>query len=97
LFLIHVSIFSPAPVYSEQPLLFGFCPKYNPRIIYQLYKLFVDYLNETTPYQFEIKLSRVYQDTIDRLGNGEIVIASCGSVSYMKAREKYRVNPILRA
>jgi phosphonate transport system substrate-binding protein len=65
--------------------------------MYQLYQPFIDYLNESTPYKFEIKLSRVYEDTIERLGSGEIVIASCGPVSYLKAKEKYGVKPILRA
>jgi phosphonate transport system substrate-binding protein len=96
-FFIYFLFFSSAPVFSKQVVPFGFCPKYNPRIMYQLYQPFIDYLNETTSYQFEIKLSRVYQDTIDRLGSGEIIIASCGPVSYIKAREKYRVKPILRA
>jgi phosphonate transport system substrate-binding protein len=57
----------------------------------------MDYLNETTPYTFEIRLSRTYEDIIDQLGKGEIVIASCGPVSYIKAKEKYGVKPILRA
>ncbi len=65
--------------------------------MYQLYQPFVDYLSEHTPFQFEIKLSRVYEDMIDQLGHGEIVIASCGPVSYIKAREKYPVKPILKA
>jgi len=65
--------------------------------MYQLYQPFINYLSENTPYQFEIKLSRVYQDTIDRLGSGEIVIASCGPVSYIQAKEKYDVKPIVRA
>jgi phosphonate transport system substrate-binding protein len=82
---------------SKETIPFGFCPKYNPRVMYQLYQPFMDYLNETTPYTFEIKLSRVYEDTIERLGNGEIVIASCGPVSYIKARERYGVRPIVRA
>jgi phosphonate transport system substrate-binding protein len=93
----YVFFFPFLPAYSNQTVPFGFCPKYNPRIMYQLYQPFIDYLNEATPYQFEIKLSRVYQDTIDRLGNGEIVIASCGPVSYIKASEKFGVSPILRA
>ena len=96
-FFISFIFFASAPAFSKQVVPFGFCPKYNPRIMYQLYQPFIDYLNETTPYQFEIKLSRVYQDTIDRLGSGEIIIASCGPVSYIKAREKYGVKPILRA
>jgi len=96
-FFIYFLFFASAPAFSKQVVPFGFCPKYNPRIMYQLYQPFIDYLSETTPYQFEIKLSRVYQDTIDRLGNGEIVIASCGPVSYIKAKEKYEVKPIVRA
>jgi len=96
-FFIYFFFLTSLPVFSKQVVPFGFCPKYNPRIMYQLYQPFINYLNETTPYQFEIKLSRVYQDTIDRLGSGEIVIASCGPVSYIKAREKYDVKPILRA
>jgi len=84
-----------SPVFSKPIIPFGFCPKYNPRIMYQLYQPFINYLNEVTPYQFEIKLSRVYQDIIDRIGKGEISIASCGPVSYIKAREKSRVTQIL--
>ena len=82
--------------FANQVIPFGFCPKYNPRIMYQLYQPFIDYLNEVTPYRFEIKLSRVYPETIDRLGSGEIAIASCGPVSYVKARERYAVRPAVR-
>ena len=89
--------FLPPPTFSKQVVSFGFCPKYNPRIMYQLYQPFIDYLSENSPFQFEIKLSRVYQETIEMLGRGEIVIASCGPVSYIKAREKYNVKPIVRA
>ena len=87
----------PATTFSKQVVSFGLCPKYNPRIMYQLYQPFADYLSENTPYQFEIKLSRSYQETIDRFGRGEVLIASCGPVPYIKAKEKYGVKPILRA
>jgi phosphonate transport system substrate-binding protein len=64
--------------------------------MHQLYQPFIRYLNENTPYQFEMKLSNFYQDTIGRLGQGELPIASCGPIPYIKAREKFRVDPILR-
>jgi len=96
-FFIFFSFFVSSPAFSKQVVPFGFCPKYNPRIMYQFYQPFVDFLSETTPYQFEIKLFRIYQDTIDQLGRGEILIASCGPVAYVKAREKYDVKPIVRA
>jgi len=96
-FFICVFIFHSIPAFSKETVLFGLSPKYNPRIIYQLYQPFVDYLSENTPYQFEIKLSSTYRQTIDRFGSGEIVIGSCGPVPYIRAREKYPVKPILRA
>ena len=96
-FFICVFIFHSISAFSKEIVPFGLTPKYNPRIMYQLYQPFVDYLSENTPYQFEIKLSRTYQDTIDRLGRGVIAIASCGPVSYIKAREKYDVKAVLRA
>lgn len=99
IFLLWLSSFFilPPDTFPEPIIKFGFCPKYNPRIMYQLYQPFINYLNETTPYQFEIKLSRIYQDIIDQIGRGEILIASCGPFSYIKAREKYDVKPIVRA
>jgi phosphonate transport system substrate-binding protein len=90
-------LFSPPQTFSKQIVLFGLCPKYNPRIMYQLYQPFVDYLSENAPYQFEIKLSRTYQETIDRFGHGKITIASCGPVPYVRGKERYPVTPILRA
>lgn len=96
--LFFVLLFFPSPfAFSEEVLPFGFCPKYNPRIMVQLYQPFIDYLNETTPYQFELKLSRYYPEIVDQVGRGEILIASCGPVSYVKARERYGVRPIVRA
>jgi len=89
--------FASPPAFPREVLPFGFCPKYNPRIMVQLYQPFIDYLNETTPYQFELKLSRYYQEIVDQVGRGEILIASCGPVSYIKARERYGVRPIVRA
>jgi phosphonate transport system substrate-binding protein len=95
--LMGVLLSLPARTFSKQVVSFGLCPKYNPRIMYQFYQPFVDYLSENTSYRFEIKLSRSYQETIDRFGRGEVLIASCGPVPYIKAKEKYGVKPILRA
>lgn len=89
-------LFPASPLFSAEMIRFGLCPKYNPRIMYQLYQPFIDYLSENTPYRFEIKLSRVYEDTIERLGNKELLIASCGPVPYVQASKRYPVRPILR-
>ena len=56
-------------------------------MMYQFYQPFIDYLNENTPYQFEIKLSRVYQDTIERLGRKEIIISFLVGLLPISGRE----------
>ncbi|NWF93110.1 MAG: phosphate/phosphite/phosphonate ABC transporter substrate-binding protein [Syntrophaceae bacterium] len=93
---IFFIFFSSTFVFSKEVIPFGFCPKYDlPRML-QLYQPFIRYLNENTPYQFEMKLSHFYQETIGKVGQGEIPIASCGPIPYIKAREKFKVEPILR-
>ncbi len=59
--VLFISLFLPIAAHSKEMVYLGFCPKYNSRIMYQLYQPFIDYLNETTPYHFEIKLTRFYQ------------------------------------
>jgi phosphonate transport system substrate-binding protein len=90
-------LFSPIRTFSKEVVPFGLCSKYNPRIMYQLYQPFVDYLTRNTPYQFEISLSKTYEETVDRLGKKEVPIAACGPVPYVKGRERYNIRPILRA
>lgn len=98
LFVAAVCFFAAGPLLGSAPkaVPFGLCPKYNPRIMYQLYQPFIDYLNENTPYRFEIKLSRSYGETIRRLSEGEVAIASCGPVPYIRAREANAVYPLVR-
>jgi len=97
LFCIFIITCGPTSGLAKETILLGLCPKYNARVMYQLYQPFVDYLSENTPYQFEIKLCRFYQETIDRLSKGETPVALCGPIPYIKAREKSKVKPILRA
>ncbi len=96
-FILGSLLFSPVQTFSKEVIPFGLCSKYNPRIMYQLYQPFVDYLSKNTPYQFEISLSKTYEETIARFGQRNFTLASCGPVPYIKAREKYNVRPILRA
>ncbi|OGQ11267.1 MAG: hypothetical protein A2026_09380 [Deltaproteobacteria bacterium RBG_19FT_COMBO_46_12] len=93
---VYFFIFSSTPVFSKEVIPFGFCPKYDLPRMQQLYQPFIRYLNENTPYQFEMKLSNFYQDAIERVVQGETPIASCGPIPYIKARQKYKVIPILR-
>jgi len=48
--LVLIGLACSSPVSGKERYYFGFCPKYNPRIMYQLYQPFIDYLSPNTPY-----------------------------------------------
>ena len=56
----------------------------------------MDYLTETTPYQFELKLNRNYQEGLRALANGTTQISILGDVAFVEAWLLYGVMPILR-
>lgn len=48
--LVLIGLACSSPVSGKECYYFGFCPKYNSRIMYQLYQPFIDYLSPNTPY-----------------------------------------------
>ncbi len=46
----------------------------------------MDFLTENTPYKFELKLNTSSEGTAQQLANGEISIASLGSLVYVMLR-----------
>lgn len=56
----------------------------------------MDYLTENTPYRFELKLSRNYQEGLQNLANGTAQIGILGDVAFVEAWLRFGVRPILR-
>lgn len=81
---------------EPRKILFGLCPKYNPRLMYQYFQPMMDYLSKDSPFRFEIKLSKTYGETVKNVGKGIVDLGSCGPVPYIDAHEKYGVFPLLR-
>ncbi len=75
---------------------FGFITRYNPRIMYEEYQPIMDYLSSETPYHFEIKLGKTYQDAVKYLREGKVQIASFGAVTYVEAHHGFSALPILK-
>lgn len=81
---------------KERVVRIGVISRYNPRIMYQNYQPIMDYLSESTPYKFELKLGRTYTDTLNFLAEGKVDVASLGAVTYLEAHKKFGAVPILR-
>lgn len=77
-------------------IYFGIIPRDNPRIQYEKYQPLLDYLLKRTGYSYELVLKKNYEDTLNALGRGEIDIALVGSLTYLEARARYGVLPILK-
>lgn len=75
---------------SNKPVrYFGVVSRYTPREIFLGYQPIMDFLTENTPYKFELKLNTSYEGTAQQLANGEISIASLGSLIYVRLQNEY--------
>lgn len=101
IFVIPVLLVSAASAsYSrttDKPVVtFGVNLRSTPISMYQDFQPLMDYLTETTPYRFELKLSRNYQEGLRALANGTTQIGMLGDVAFVEAWLRYGVTPILR-
>ena len=71
---------------AEKPVIrFGVNLRFHPITMYERYQPTRDYLTRNTPYRFELKISRDYQETIRFLAEGKIDICSIGDGGLMRA------------
>lgn len=57
----------------------------------------MDYLSRETPYHFELKLGKTYEDAVNFLETGQMQMASLGAVTYLEAHARFNAVPILRS
>ena len=104
LILLILSLISP-PVRSEpanppnshkKVVKFGIISRYNPYIMYRDYQPIMDYLTQNTPYYFELKLGKNYEDTVNYLATGATEVASLGALTYLEAHKRFGAIPILK-
>ena len=81
----------PKPV-----VYFGVISRYHPVVMYEEYQPMMHYLTSQTPYRFELKLGKTYEDAVNYLRQGDVQIASLGAVTYLEAHALFGGVPILR-
>ena len=89
-----------APVVFEpqdRPVLrVGVISRYNPVIMYRKYQPMMDFLSQETPYHFELRLGRTYEDAVQLLGAGEVDLAILGGLTYLEARSQFGARPLVK-
>ena len=82
---------------DKKPVVtFGVNLRSTPISTYQNFQPLMDYLTETTPYQFELKVNRDFQEGLRALANGSTQITLLGEVAFVEAWLRYGAMPILR-
>ena len=90
----HVSAKDP----PEKPIVnFGLIPLYTPQLMYEKFQPLMDYLSSNTPYKFKMRLTKDYKGIVSLLQEGKIDIALVGGASYVAARNKIELVPILKS
>ncbi len=80
----------------EQSIRFGIVTFYNPRVMVLRYQPFMDALSQRTPYKFELVLAQSYEQTVERLEEGEIYLAYLGPVTFIRAKHRFGAIPLVR-
>lgn len=78
-------------------VFFGVLPKDNPVTTYGQYQPLIDHLSRVTGKTFELRLEKTYQDVVDSLGEGRMLFALLGPLTYLDASKRFGAPPIARA
>ena len=107
LLLIIASVFIlaayPAPAFlqenanAEKPVVyFGLIPLYTPSLMYERFQPLMDYLSDNTSFRFKMRLTKDYKGIVTLLEDDSIDIALLGGASYIIAKSKTEVVPLVR-
>ena len=86
----------PKNTNNSNAIYFGFDLRASPQEDARQYLPFLEYLQETTGYQFKLKFTPANSSIIDELGRGHVQFAAIGADTYLKAHETYGVVSLVR-
>jgi phosphonate transport system substrate-binding protein len=81
---------------AKKVVYFGAITLYHPVVMYQKYQPLMTYLTQSTPYKFELKLNQDYRKIVEYLDRKEVQVALLGGSTYVRAKEKTNLVPILK-
>lgn len=82
---------------ADKPVVhFGIGMRFHPITMYERYQPMMDYLTQSTPYKFELKISRDYGETIKSLMEGETAVTAPGDGAIMEAMLLHGAVPIVK-
>lgn len=86
----------PSEAKEKKVVYFSAITLYHPIVMYQKYQPLMNYLTNNTPYTFELKLNKDYRKVTDYLDRKEAQLALLGGATYVLAKEKTNIVPILK-
>jgi phosphonate transport system substrate-binding protein len=96
-FLLGFCLTGESAFSAGKPVVhFGIGMRYHPIVIYERFQPVMDYLTQNTPYKFELKISRDYDEAIKFLVEGATDIAAIGDGGLMEAMLLHGAVPILK-
>ncbi|NJK95719.1 MAG: phosphate/phosphite/phosphonate ABC transporter substrate-binding protein [Bacteroidales bacterium] len=82
---------------SKDVLDFYFTPSVDEKVVHENGQKIIDFLTGETGYNFQLHVTKNYDDMIAAFGTGSADIGIMNSLSYIKAREDFGVTAKLRA
>lgn len=93
--LMNPFAFSENLVPPSEKITVGFDLRWKPVEDVSFYLPLLDYLKESTGYDFKFKVPKSYEENINMLGKGEVDLSIMGSVSCLVSKIRYGAYPIV--
>ena len=81
---------------GKKTVYIGVISRFSPHILYKGYQPVMDYLTRETPYHFNLKIGKNYDEAVTSLAKGEVDAAFLGSFIFVSARGKYHLHCFLK-
>lgn len=97
LLLLAFSLPDASCLAAGKPVVhFGIGMRYHPIVVYERYQPMMDYLTQHTPYKFELKISRDYEEAVKFLVEGTTDVSAIGDGGLMEAMLMHGAVPIIK-
>jgi phosphonate transport system substrate-binding protein len=81
---------------KKKTISFGVIPRFNPHVMYEYYQPLMDYLGRETSYDFQLRLSKSYMQTIEDLEKGVTDVAYLGGATFALARHRFGARALVK-
>lgn len=94
--LMFASLFTAAPASAKDSYVMGVHPYKPAQELYKMFKPIADYISQKLGKPVELQFGKSYEDTAEKVGNGQFDFSFFGPTTYAKYGPKLHLKPLVQ-